>query len=159
SEPHMNAPGTQSRHQQATGAPSNGPGLDAEQTAVVESTSTARLVVEAGPGCGKTHVACARVAHLLRKGISPDAVLLLSFTRTAVHEIRNRIAVLSASDSAARGVEIRTIDSLAWRIATGVGKQVRVSSYEDSVSAALAALQRPGPDLREYLGRFRHVLV
>ena len=133
--------------------------MDRDQAVVVEAPIEARLVVEAGPGCGKTHVACARVARFLRVGTPPDAILLLSFTRTAVHELRVRIAALAASESSARGVEIRTIDSLAWRIATGTGRPARITSYDDSVGVALEAVQRPGPELREYLGRFRHVLV
>jgi AAA domain/UvrD-like helicase C-terminal domain len=125
----------------------------------VEAPIDARLVVEAGPGCGKTHVACARVARFLRAGTPPDAILLLSFTRTAVHELRDRIATLAASESSARGVEIRTIDSLAWRIATGVGRPASIASYDDSINVAVEALLYENPELREYLGRFRHVLV
>lgn len=52
-------------------------GLDPDQAAVVAVPVTARLVVDAGPGCGTARVACARVARFLRAGIPPDAILLL----------------------------------------------------------------------------------
>ncbi|WNG30388.1 ATP-dependent helicase [Cystobacter fuscus] len=133
--------------------------LDAQQQSIVGAPPSARLIVEAGPGCGKTRVACARVAGLLGKGEVPDRILLLSFTRTAVHEMRNRIAqMVGAGVSAVRGVEIRTIDSFAWRITTGV-QEVTINSYEDSIQAACSALAHPDDELRSYLNRFNQVLV
>lgn len=42
---------------------------NAQQLAVIEAAGTARIVVEAGPGTGKTAVACARVAHLLKEDV------------------------------------------------------------------------------------------
>ncbi len=133
--------------------------VDAQQQAIIEAPPSARLIVEAGPGCGKTRVACARVARLLDAGEMPDRILLLSFTRTAVHEMRNRIAQMAGAGArAVRGVEIRTIDSFAWRITAGV-QEVTVKSYEDSIQAATAALARPDEELRSYLNRFNQVLV
>ncbi len=137
--------------------------LDQYQASVVDAPVGSRLLVEAAPGCGKTHVACARIASLLSLGVSPDSLLLVSFTRTAVHELRNRIATLvKGGMNIARGVEIRTIDSLAWRIATGAEEVGTISSYQDSIVEAVRALARSGGkgnELRGYLGRFSHVLV
>jgi len=119
------------------------------------------MLVEAGPGCGKTHVACERVAHLLNEGEAPDRILLLSFTRTAVHELRNRIAAASSvSADLARQVQVRTLDSFAWRLAAGASE---LGSHEASIRAALAALARAfrgdDPELESWVGRFTHVLV
>jgi hypothetical protein len=119
------------------------------------------MLVEAGPGCGKTHVACERVAHLLNQGEAPDRILLLSFTRTAVHELRNRIAAASSvSAELARQVQVRTLDSFAWRLATGA---TELGSHEASIRAALAAVERAfrgdDPELESWVGRFTHVLV
>ncbi len=64
--------------------------VDPSQRAVIrEAPREARQVVAAGPGFGKTAVACGRVAALLRAGVEPSRILLLSFTRTAVREMRS----------------------------------------------------------------------
>lgn len=137
--------------------------LDPRQLSIVQASAGSRLLVEAAPGCGKTHVACARVASLLERGVSPDALLLVSFTRTAVHELRNRIATLvQGGMNIARGVEIRTIDSLAWRLATGAEEVGALGSYQDSIREATEALRRTDDkeqELKSYLQRFSHVLV
>ena len=67
-------------------------GWDADQRAVIEAETDARLVVEAGPGTGKTAVACARLAHLINEeDIEASNTWMISFTRTAVAEIRARL--------------------------------------------------------------------
>lgn len=156
-------------HVSKTAAPAAVPGAappspDEAQEQVITARASARQIVEAGPGCGKTHVACARVASLLDDGEVPDTLLLLSFTRTAVHELRTRIATMASKGTAgARGVEIRTLDSLAWRLATSSRETGPISSHDASISAALEALRRAAhgeePELAGYLRRFSHVLV
>ena len=65
---------------------------DEEQLSVINDEKSSRQIVEAGPGTGKTAVACARVASLIDvHEVPPSKIWLLSFTRTAVREIRNRI--------------------------------------------------------------------
>ena len=67
-------------------------GWDAEQMRVITADSDARLIVEAGPGTGKTAVACARLAHLIsEEDIEPSKILMISFTRAAAAEIRARL--------------------------------------------------------------------
>lgn len=135
--------------------------LDPQQRTVVGAPRDARMLVEAGPGCGKTHVACERVAHLLNLGEAPDRILLLSFTRTAVHELKKRIAAAtSVSVEHARQVQVRTLDSFAWRLAAGA---TELGSHEASIRAALVAVVRAfrgdDPELESWIGRFTHVLV
>lgn len=135
--------------------------LDPQQRMVVAAPAGARILVEAGPGCGKTHVACERVAHLLNCGEVPDRILLLSFTRTAVHELRNRIAAAtSVSGEIARQVQVRTLDSFAWRVAAGA---TELGSHEASIQAALGAAERAfrgeDPELDGWVKRFTHVIV
>lgn len=136
-------------------------GLDPQQRTVVEAPLAARLLVEAGPGCGKTHVACERVAHLLNQGEDPDRILLLSFTRTAVHELRNRIvAASSVNPDVARQVQVRTLDSFAWRLVTDV---TELGSHGASIRNALISVERAfrgeDPELEKWIKRFRHVLI
>lgn len=47
--------------------------------------------VQAGAGTGKTKVFVSRVEHLLSKGVSPDDMLICTFTRNAAEEIRHRL--------------------------------------------------------------------
>ncbi|HNP63800.1 MAG TPA: ATP-dependent helicase [Woeseiaceae bacterium] len=49
------------------------------------------LLVIAGAGTGKTMTLAHRVAHLLINGISPERVLLLTFTRRASQEMTRRV--------------------------------------------------------------------
>lgn len=66
---------------------------DDSQHGAIEAPQGARLLVCAGPGTSKTAVACMRVAHLIASdGLDPGAIWLVSFTRTAIVEIRDRIA-------------------------------------------------------------------
>jgi Rad3-related DNA helicase len=87
-----------------------------DQRTIIEAPLDARLLVEAGPGTGKTAVACARVARLLDTGVVSSSIWLFSFTRTAVQEIRDRIRLLAQQQSEAAGVRITTIDSHAWQV-------------------------------------------
>lgn len=45
----------------------------------------------AGAGTGKTHTLISRVAYLISQGISPDNILLLTFTNKAAHEMKERL--------------------------------------------------------------------
>jgi hypothetical protein len=135
--------------------------LDPQQRMVVTAPADVRMLVEAGPGCGKTHVACERVAHLLNQGEIPDRILLLSFTRTAVHDLRKRIAAASSvSAELARQVQVRTLDSFAWRLSAGASE---LGSHDASIRAALAATERAfrgdDPDIEAWVRGFIHVIV
>jgi ATP-dependent DNA helicase UvrD/PcrA len=64
--------------------------LDEEQQRAAESNTPALII--AGPGSGKTTTLVARVAHLIReRGIVPDRVLALTFSRKAAREMRERL--------------------------------------------------------------------
>ncbi|MFO7972844.1 MAG: ATP-dependent helicase [Desulfobacterales bacterium] len=52
------------------------------------------LLVIAGAGSGKTRTLTYRVARLVENGISPDSILLLTFTRKASQEMLRRAAAL-----------------------------------------------------------------
>lgn len=69
-------------------------GLEGPHRAIAASTE-GRIGVLAGPGTGKTSYGLIRrVVRLLSEGIPGKRILLLSFTRTAAHDLRDKVAGL-----------------------------------------------------------------
>ena len=72
--------------------------LNDQQRIAVESKAT-RLLINAGPGTGKTHTLTARIAHQLSNGVSGYRVLALTFTRKAAQEMRGRVEDEAGGDA------------------------------------------------------------
>jgi superfamily I DNA/RNA helicase/RecB family exonuclease len=72
-------------------SPVAAPDLDASQREVVEHDHGPLLVL-AGPGTGKTTTLVEAVAERVRHGAAPDEVLVLTFSRKAAEELRQRIS-------------------------------------------------------------------
>ena len=72
------------------------------------------LLVIAGAGSGKTRTLTYRVARLVEEGISPSAILLLTFTRKAAQEMLKRASRLL--DNRCEGVAGGTFHSFAYSI-------------------------------------------
>lgn len=61
----------------------------------IAKSDAARIAVLAGPGTGKTSFGLMRrVARLLEEGVPGDRIILLSFTRTAARDLREKVAAL-----------------------------------------------------------------
>jgi DNA helicase-2/ATP-dependent DNA helicase PcrA len=60
------------------------------------------LLIVAGAGTGKTMTLAARVAHLIRSGVPPDRILLLTFSRRAARAMLARAARLTDGPEAER---------------------------------------------------------
>lgn len=88
-------------------------GLDDPQLAAAMHGETP-LVIVAGAGTGKTRALTARVACLLDRGVAPERILLLTFTRRAADEMLARAAAL-ARLSGARRPHGGTFHSVAHR--------------------------------------------
>ncbi|HOX57309.1 MAG TPA: ATP-dependent helicase [Candidatus Paceibacterota bacterium] len=73
--------------------------LNAQQYAAVTAPPGPALVI-AGAGSGKTRTLTYRVAYLLEQGISPERVLLLTFTNKAAKEMMRRVADLLGQELA-----------------------------------------------------------
>ena len=112
---------------------------DESQRDVIDAPPEDRLLVGAGPGTGKTAVACARVSQLIDQGgLEPSRIWLISFTRTAVREIRNRIAAYLEDAAAAYAVKIATLDSHAWTIHSGFDEGAKIlGAYEENIERVL----------------------
>lgn len=89
-------------------------GLNEPQKQAVENTNGASLVI-AGAGSGKTRVLTYRIAHLLEKGVSPSAILALTFTNKAAKEMKERIDRVLGNDIS-RFLWMGTFHSMFGRI-------------------------------------------
>lgn len=119
-----------------------------------------RILVDAGPGTGKTYVACGRVAHLIREGIRPGRIWIVSFTRTAVHEIRNRLTGQLDNPADAIPVRIATLDSHAWALQSGFSSEAALTgSFDDNIEATINRIET-NDELRGYLlDKVSHLIV
>jgi DNA helicase-2/ATP-dependent DNA helicase PcrA len=75
--------------------------LNEEQFRVVTAPPTAALVV-AGAGTGKTRAITYRVAYLIEQGVSPQRILLATFTNRASREMLRRVENLTGSQNVHR---------------------------------------------------------
>jgi DNA helicase-2/ATP-dependent DNA helicase PcrA len=122
--------------------------LNAEQRRAVTHASGPLLIL-AGAGTGKTTTLCARAAWLIEQGMSPERILLLTFTRRAAREMLQRTSAL-VSRQTPRRVVGGTFHSVGYRTllreATALGLGDGVTLLDASDGADLLDL------LREELG-------
>jgi len=90
-------------------------GLDDQQLAAV-THGMDPLVVLAGAGTGKTRTLTSRVAALVDRGVAPERLLLLTFTRRAAEDMMARAASLCREPDAARRLWGGTFHSVAYRL-------------------------------------------
>ena len=117
-------------------------GLNPSQRHAVAATDGPVLVV-AGAGSGKTRVLTYRIAHLIRDlGVSPYAILAITFTNKAATEMRERVANLVGH--IADGMWVSTFHSACVRIlrreAPRLGYRSSFSIYDDADSVRLVTM-------------------
>ena len=109
--------------------------LNADQLAAATHGEGPLLIV-AGAGSGKTRTLVYRVAHLVDRGVRPERILLLTFTRRAAHEMLSRAERLIGS--ASRNVQGGTFHATAHRLlrrfgpAAGLPKDFSIMDQGDS---------------------------
>jgi len=99
--------------------------LNPAQLKAVESIQGPHLVI-AGAGSGKTRVLVHRVAYLVEKGVKPEEILLLTFTRRAASEMLQRASLLL--DERCQKVSGGTFHSFANMILRKYAKYVQISN-------------------------------
>ena len=98
------------------------------------------LLVSAGAGSGKTRVLTHRIAHLIAdRGVSPFAILAITFTNKAAEEMRSRVVELVGP--VAERMWVRTFHSACARLlrreAERLGYPTGFSIYDQSDSVRL----------------------
>ena len=131
-----------------------------EQISIIEANGTQRLLVDGGPGTGKTAVLSARIAHLIDKfNFAPSNILVISFTRTAVAELRNRLSTYLVNKQDAFGIKVATIDSHAWSLNTGFDAAASMSgSFDNNINNVIELVKRH-EGVFEYLKSMSHVFI
>ncbi|GAA3976165.1 ATP-dependent DNA helicase [Streptomyces plumbiresistens] len=112
------------------------PRLDAAQRAVVDH-ATGPLLVLAGPGTGKTTTLVESVAARIARGGDPARVLVLTFSRKAAVELRDRMALRIG---AARAPQATTFHSFCYAL-------VRAHQDTDLFVEPLRLLSGPEQDV------------
>ncbi|WP_121711412.1 ATP-dependent DNA helicase [Streptomyces sp. E5N91] len=112
------------------------PRLDAAQRAVVDHRSGPLLVL-AGPGTGKTTTLVESVADRIARGGDPERILVLTFSRKAAVELRDRMALRIG---AARAPRATTFHSFGYAL-------VRAHQDSDLFVEPLRLLSGPEQDV------------
>lgn len=139
----------------------------ATQDAVVSLPASAKVLVNAPPGTGKTWTLIQRIRYLVEEeGIAPGQILALTFTRAAAAVIRERLG-----DAARDGAEIADIDAGTFHsFAFSLLNQCRETypelcpptagmSYEKGISTATSLLRTCRKEQEPLLEDYRHVII
>ncbi|MFF2571867.1 ATP-dependent helicase [Streptomyces sp. NPDC058084] len=132
---HTRGPGAY-RLVRAVPAPVRPPVLDAAQRAVVEHADGPLLVL-AGPGTGKTTTLVEAVAARMEQGADPERLLVLTFSRKAAVELRDRMAARLGGQ---RPPQATTFHSYCYAL-------VRAHQDADLFAEPLRLLSGPEQDL------------
>jgi DNA helicase-2/ATP-dependent DNA helicase PcrA len=130
--------------------------VEAEQNKVIKMPASERVVVNAGPGTGKTWTLIERVIYLLNEEkTDPQNILILCFSKAAVEVISTRLE--KAFNEGKIGyewyqIEIRTFDSFSTRLLAYVeeeqpelldrGFQLEPLEYDQRISYAGKVIEK-----------------
>ncbi len=134
-------------------------GLNPEQKAAVKQIKGPVMII-AGAGSGKTRVITFRVAHLIRNGVDPFNILVLTFTNKAAREMRERITSLVGTE--AKNIWMGTFHSVFAKLlrveADKIGYPNNFTIYDtdDSKSVLRAILKEMNLDDKLYNPNFVH---
>ena len=91
-----------------------------EQASVIDAPISENQRVLAGPGSGKTLSISLRYAELVERGISPDNIVAVTYSKSMATELLERIAsTVELTEQAAR--QICTIHALCYRLLRAEG--------------------------------------
>ena len=126
--------------------------LNAEQFRVVTAQPKASLVV-AGAGTGKTRTITYRVAYLIEQGVSPQRILLATFTNRAAREMLKRVENLTGSQNVHKiwGGTFHRIANLILRrhaVSIGYSSNYSILDSEDAKEMLNVCIDEAGIDTK-----------
>lgn len=126
--------------------------LNGEQFRVVTAKPGAALVV-AGAGTGKTRTITYRVAYLIEQGVSPQRILLATFTNRAAREMLRRVENLTGSQNVHRvwGGTFHRIANLILRkhaVSIGYASNYSILDSEDAKEFVNVCIDEAGIDTK-----------
>lgn len=84
-----------------------------EQQLQAINSNSSKLLVMAGAGAGKTFVMIQRITKLVKEGINPASILVLTFTNNAAFEMKERYKILNPNSFIP---EFRTFHSFCYSL-------------------------------------------
>ncbi|MCK9377871.1 MAG: UvrD-helicase domain-containing protein [Syntrophobacterales bacterium] len=137
--------------------------LNADQRQAVVHQGPA-LIVQAGPGTGKTRALTHRLAYLVRRrGVDPGAILALTFTRQAAAEMEGRTQTLLAGTPGLARLTIKTFHALGQQILQDQGDPGRGVADEEQrrgfVKDAAKALDLPFSQVERRITGWKQALL
>ena len=125
--------------------------LDSSQEEAAH-TQRGPLLLEAGPGTGKTRTLVGRILFLLRQNVQPSNILALTFSNRAAEEMRSRVA--EADPDAAPHIWIGTFHAFGLELLRKYGSLLkfppRISVLDPSDSIAKLECMLPELELDHY---------
>lgn len=134
------------------------------QQYIIERDASERIIVNAGPGTGKTWTLIERLIYLINQGeTAAGDTLVLCFSRSAVDVVKRRL-VLAAEEGKIgyewRDIDIRTFDSFATYMLAWIKKEMPnllpsgymldACDYEQRIVHAASVLEKEKDMLADY---------
>ena len=129
------------------------------QNEIVKADVSDRIIVNAGPGTGKTHTLIEKIIYMIdEQQIDDEEILVFCFSRSAVEVIRSRIT--NANPYKYKNVDIRTFDSFATYMLAFVANEfpdilpynytLTDNSYDERILQAISILKKKNNILDAY---------
>lgn len=132
------------------------------QQSIIEAGSDLKILVNSGPGTGKTHTLLNRLQNLVDdQGLDVSEILVLSFSRAAIAEINQRLKADNVRNDYNYNIldelEIRTFDSFSTYVLKEVEPEISLKghNYEQRIEKVINCLNGK-PDL---LKNFKHLII
>lgn len=143
--------------------------VDTTQEEIIESEPTDRIIINAGPGTGKTWTLIEKIIYMVsEKDVDASNILVLCFSRAAVEVIKNRLSAAASEgriDYSWRNIDIRTFDSFATYMLAWVqqelpellpaGFNLEANNYEQRIQQAIKILEQK----KDILGDYEQIIV